>query len=187
MLGVILPALSKASDLKAQLIQLEERKTWTSKQKQVDCIFRLTGPWEVSAFQPAQDEKWQHKGKVTCRQHSDGNLLCWLQCVLLWPLGCCHFVFTVWHGTWAQLRPEREQEEERSCLTFLCFPENQDYSSYLMMQKQSNMTFEATILDSGTPACTLNIHQHLHGLLISTVTWLQNQDKCLGIVNIISM
>lgn len=124
----------------------------TSKQKQVGCIFGLSGPWEVSMLQPTQDDKWQHKGIVTCWHHSDRYLLCRLQCVLLWPLGCCHFVFSVWHGTSAQLRPESEAEgeEKRSRLTFLCFPVNQDYSSYLMMQKQSNMTFEVTILYCGT-------------------------------------
>lgn len=75
---------------------------------------------------------------------------------------------------------EREREGERSRLTFLCFPVNQDYSSYLMMQKQSNMTFKVTILYRGTatpPPCTLNIHRRVHGLLISTLTRLPNQDK----------
>lgn len=57
---------------------------------------------------------------------------------------CLHSV------TWNLTRPEREGEGEWSRLTFLCFPANQDYSSYLMMQKQSNMTFEVTILYCGT-------------------------------------
>lgn len=36
-------------------------------------------------------------------------------------------------------------------------------------------------------ACTLNIHQHIHGLLISTLRWFPNQDKWLGTLNIIRM
>lgn len=81
----------------------------------------------------------------------------------------------------------------RSRLTFLRFPVNQDYSSYLMMRKQSNVTFEVTILYCGTatpnppPAHSFSIHQHVHGLLISTLTRFPNQDKWLGALNIISM
>lgn len=75
-------------------------------------------------------------------------------------------------------------EGERSRLTFLRFPVNQNYSSYLMMQKQSNMTFEVTILYGGTttprPAPSISA-------LISTLTWLPNQDKWFGALNIISM
>lgn len=58
---------------------------------------------------------------------------------------CLHSV--TWNLSTA---PTWEGEGERSRLTFLCFPVNQDYSSYLMMQKQSNMTFEVTILYRGT-------------------------------------
>lgn len=38
---------------------------------------------------------------------------------------------------------------QQSRLTFLCFLVNRNYSSYLMMQKESNMTFEVTILYCG--------------------------------------
>lgn len=45
---------------------------------------------------------------------------------------------------------EPRESERESRLTFPHFPVNQDYSSYLMMQKQSNMTFEVRILYCGT-------------------------------------
>ena len=53
--------------------------------------------------------------------------------------------------------------------------------------KHDLWSYNTILWDCKAPTCTLNIHQHIHGLLISTLTWLLNQDKWLGTLNIISM
>lgn len=131
----------------------------------------------VSKCLPAvADMKWRCKRPSVMQTTFRQIPTVLLQHTLLWPLGWCHFVFTVWRGTQATATT---WERERSRLTFLCFPVNHGYCSYLMMQKQSNMTFKVTILYCGTvtppPATLLSTctytdcwFLHLHGFQIKT-------------------
>lgn len=133
--------MCKSSELWMQLIQLERRtvsvflESW-SHDKSV--CFNLYGPWNGNV------KAYWHVDNSHTGTRCVGCSVCVCVCVAPAPRLLPFCLLSVTRSL--SMADLRQGEAERSRLTFLCFPVNQDYSSYLMMQKQSNMTFKVTIL-----------------------------------------